>query len=159
MKKIGVGALALAMLLGCSQPALRTAEFEQADINHDGKVVLAEWLRYGGAEASFLAADVKHEGYLDETQFREALRLNDEATGNGGERRRQVLDGQIQLDARRALEASRDVSAGNIDVQVYQCNVTLTGPVRTFREKRAAEQIVSGVVGVKAVFNELTIKQ
>jgi osmotically-inducible protein OsmY len=145
---------------GCSSaPVRRTPEFEQADINGDGKVTLAEWLRFGGAEASFLAVDVDRKGSLDETQFRQALRLNDEATGGGTARRQKVLDELILGDARRALEQSRDVNSWNIKVEVYQGNVTLSGPVRTSREKQAAEQIVAGVLGVKTVFNQLVIKQ
>jgi len=41
-------------------PAIK--EFEQADTDHEGRVVLAEGLRSGGAEASFLAADFDHKG-------------------------------------------------------------------------------------------------
>jgi hypothetical protein len=161
MKKMCLVALAISFLLaGCSSlPPQRTPEFEQTDLNHDGKLVLAEWLRFGGAEASFLAADVEHKGYLDEAQFRQAVRLNDEATGGGSARQQKVLDNQILLDTKRALEQSRDVNSWNIKVEVYQGNVTLSGPVRTGREKQVAEQIASGVMGVKAVFNQLVIKQ
>ena len=161
MKKVCLVALALSSLLaGCSTlPAQHIPEFQQADTNHDDKVELVEWLRFGGVEASFLAVDAERRGYLDETQFRQALRLNDEATGGGDVRRQKVLDGQIRGDARRALEMSRDVNAWNIAVEVYQGNVTLSGPVRTLREKQRAEQITSGVMGVTAVFNQLVIKQ
>jgi hypothetical protein len=161
MQKICLMALVLSFLLaGCSTlPAQRTPEFERADVNCDGKIELAEWLRFGGAEASFLAVDVERKGSLDETQFRQAVRLNDEATGGGSVRQQKVLDGQIMSDAKRALEQSRDVNAWNIIVEVYQGNVTLSGPVRTLREKQAAEQIASGVMGVNAVFNQLVIKQ
>ena len=147
-------------LSGCSSiPAQRTPEFEQADLNHDGKIVLSEWLRFGGAEASFLAVDAERKGFLDEAQFRQAIRLNDEATGGNGARQQHSLDGQIQSDTKRALEQSRDVNAWNIAVEVYQGNVTLSGPVHSPREKQAAEQIASSVSGVKAVFNQLVIKQ
>jgi len=160
MKQV-MSALALFTLLaGCSSmPAQRTPEFEQADVNHDGKIVLAEWLRFGGAEASFLAADVERRGSLDESQFRQAVRLNYEAVGGGSARQQKVLDGQIMADTKRALEQSRDLNAWNIAVEVYQGNVTLSGPVRTAREKQAAEQLASSVSGVKAVFNQLVIKQ
>lgn len=161
MKKMCLATLAISFLLaGCSSlPPQRTTEFGQADLNHDAKIVLAEWLRFGGVEASFLAADIEHKGHLDEAQFRQAVRLNDEATGGGGARQQKVLDDQILSDTRRALEESRDVNSWNIKVEVYQGNVTLSGPVRTGREKQVAEQIASGVMGVKAVFNQLVIKQ
>ena len=161
MKKMCLISLVISIFLyGCSGlPPQRTPEFEQADLNHDGKIVLAEWLRFGGAEASFLAADVEHKDYLDEAQFRQAVRLNDEATGGGSVRQQKVLDGQILSDTKRALELSRDVNSWNIKVEVYQGNVTLSGPVRTAHEKLVAEQIASAVIGVKAVFNQLVIKQ
>lgn len=160
MTKSWLVVLTLASLTaGCStMPAQRTPEFEQADVNSDGKIELAEWLRFGGAEASFLAADVERKGKLDETQFRQALRFNDEATG-GGARQQKVLDEQIMADAKRALEQSRDVNGWNISVEVYQGNLTLSGPVRTQREKQTAEHLVSRVVGVKTVFNQLVIRQ
>jgi hypothetical protein len=162
MKKRSLAVLlAVTSLLGaCSTtPVQRTAEFQQADLNGDGRIVLAEWLRYGGAEASFLAADPEHQGFLDESGFRQALRFNDEATGGGAARQQRVVDGQILADTKRALEGSRDLNAWNIAVEVFQGNVTLSGPVRTAREKQAAEQLASGVQGVKAVFNQLVIKQ
>lgn len=161
MKKICLAFLVTSCLLtGCSTvPIPRTLEFEKADANNDGKVLLTEWLRFGGAEASFLAADVERKGSLDEAQFRQAVRLNDEATGGSSGRNQKVLDAQILSDAKRALEQSRDVNAWNIKVEVYQGNATLSGAVRAGREKQVAEQIVSSVMGVKAVFNQLVIKQ
>ena len=164
MKKRYLSACAVLMTLtlftGCSSaPVQRTPEFERADTNHDGKISLAEWLRFGGMEASFLAADFNHEGSLTETEFRQAVRLNDEATGNGSARQQAVLDSQILADTKAALAQSRDISGWNITVEVYQGNVTLSGPVRTPREKQTAEQIASNVYGAKAVFNQLVIKQ
>jgi len=152
--------IAFFLLAGCSTiPVQRTPEFEKADSNNDGKVLLTEWLRYGGAEASFIAADVNRKGSLNEAQFRQATRLNDEAKGGSNGRNQKVLDGQILSDAKLALEQSRDVNAWNIKVEVYQGNVTLSGPVRSARERQVAEQIVSSVMGVKTVFNQLVIKQ
>lgn len=160
MKKIYAVALVSSLLLsGCHSVQQRTPEFEQADQNHDGQVILAEWLRFGGVEASFLAADVDRKGALDEQQFRQALRFNDEATGKGGARQQQVYDNQISVDVQRALEQSRDLNAWNIKVEVYQGDVTLSGPVRTPREKQTAERLAAAVMGVKTVFNQLAIKQ
>jgi osmotically-inducible protein OsmY len=160
MKKLFVLVTAVFVIAGCSGvPVQRTAEFEKADTNNDGKVILTEWLRFGGLESSFLAADADKKGYLDESQFRQALRYNDEATGKGSERNQKVYDEQISVDVKRALEQSRDINAWNIKVEVYQGNVTLSGPVRTIREKQTSEQLASGVMGVKTVFNQLVIKQ
>ena len=148
------------LFVGCSTVLpQRTQEFEQADLNHDGKIILAEWLRFGGAEASFLAADVTHKGYLDESQFRQAHRLNDEMSGGGSARTQKALDSQILSDVKLAFAQSRDINAWNIKVEVYEGNVTLSGAVRTGREKQIVEQLASNVMGVKAIFNQLVIKQ
>ncbi|WP_243375491.1 BON domain-containing protein [Geotalea sp. SG265] len=161
MKRTLPVVLILASLLpACSGvPVQRTAEFEKADTNNDGKIVLAEWIRYGGAEASFVAADVDRKGSLNEAQFRQALRYNDEATGNGTARQQKVMDDQILADVKLGLSQSREINGWNIKTEVYQGNVTLSGAVRTGREKQVAEQIASGVMGVKAVFNQIVIKQ
>jgi osmotically-inducible protein OsmY len=159
-KRICMAALvASSLLTGCSTIPQRTAEFQHADLNGDGRVVVAEWLRFGGAEASFLAADTARKGYLDEQEFRQALRFNDEATGNGAARRQQVYDQQIAEDVKRALEQSREVNSWNLKVEVFQGEVTLSGPVRTLRQKQAAEQLAAQVTGVTNVFNQLAIRQ
>lgn len=160
MKKILVAISAVVAVAGCSSvPLQRTAEFEQADKNSDGKVVLTEWLRFGGVESSFIAADTERRGSLEEAQFRQVLRFDDEATGKGAARNQKVYDNQISADVMRSLEQSRDVNAWNIKIEVYQGDVTLSGPVRTSREKQVAEQLAAGVVGVKTVFNQLAIRQ
>ena len=160
MKRAFFVAITVLVLSGCSSvPVQRTAEFQQADTNNDGKVELTEWLRFGGIESSFIAADPDHLGVLNETQFRQALRFNDVATGKGGARQEKVYDVQILTDVKRSLEQSRDINAWNLKVEVYQADVTLSGPVRTLREKQIAEHIAVGVMGVKNVFNQITIKQ
>jgi len=160
MKRALLAGMTTIVIAGCSGiPVQRTAEFAQADSNNDGKIVLTEWIRYGGVESSFVAADADRRGSLDESQFRQALRYNDEATGKGGARQQKVYDEQIATDVRRFLEQSREVNSWNIKVEVYQGDVTLSGAVRTTREKQIAEQLSSGVVGVKNVFNQIVIKQ
>jgi hypothetical protein len=42
-------------------------------------------------------------------------------------------------------------------VSVVNGKVTLRGTVRTFAEKRALEQTVSGVPGIRALTNEITV--
>lgn len=160
MKRIFFAIILAFLIAGCSSvPVQRTAEFQQADADNDGKIVLTEWLRFGGIESSFVAADSERRGFLNEPQFRQALRFNDEATGKGGARQEKVYDVQILSDVKRSLEQSRDINAWNIKVEVYQADVTLSGPVRTLREKQIAEQIAAGVMGVKNVFNQIAIKQ
>lgn len=146
--------------VACSTvPVQHTSEFVKADTNGDSRISLPEWLRTGGAEASFIAADTAKAGQLDEGQFRQALRFNDEATGGGAERKRKVLDTQISSEAKAILEGSREINGRGIKVEVYQGNVTLSGSVRSQKEKQAAENLIGQVTGVNAVFNQLIIKQ
>ena len=162
MKKILFLSLLALTMVGCSsepkRPNERTPEFLQADSNADGLVSLPEWMRFGGKESVFRQVDAKNKGWLDEAQFREALRINDQLTGNSG-RAQMTLDQQISADVKARLESSMEVNGWNVNVNTYQGTVTLTGAVRSLREKAAAERTAAAVQGVKAVFNQIEIRE
>lgn len=157
MKTLCMAAMA-ALLTACASQPERTPDFVKADIDGSGAVTLNEWLRFGGTEASFLAVDRDRKGRLEDEQFREALRLNDQAVGGSQARQLANLDSAIAKDVRQRLEASREVNGWNLKVDVYQGNVTLSGPVNSTKEKAAAERIASEVQGAKAVFNQIVVK-
>jgi hypothetical protein len=157
MKTLCMAAMA-ALLTACASQPERTPDFVKADTDGSGAVTLNEWLRFGGAEASFLAVDRDRKGRLEDEQFREALRLNDQTTGGSQVRQLANLDSAIAKDVRQRLEASREVNGWNLKVDVYQGNVTLSGPVNSTKEKAAAERIASEVQGAKAVFNQIVVK-
>jgi len=157
MKTLCMAAMA-ALLTACASQPERTPDFAKADIDGNGAVSLNEWLRFGGTEASFLAVDRDRKGRLDDEQFREALRLNDQATGGSQARQLANLDGAIAKDVRQRLESSREVNGWNVKVEVYQGNVTLSGTANSLKEKAAAERIASEVQGAKAVFNQIVVK-
>lgn len=147
------------VLAGCaSAPLERSADFARADSNRDGRVSLPEWLQFGGGEAAFLALDRERRGYLEEVGFREALRLSDQAT-QVTERQQENIDDGLSRQVKAALAGNRDLNSWNFRIETYQRNVTLSGAVRTPREKQLAEDVARSVSGVANVFNQIVIRQ
>jgi osmotically-inducible protein OsmY len=66
-------------------------------------------------------------------------------------------DERIREDACECLSEDSYIDASEIDVLVADCEVTLSGTVRTREEKRRAEDLVSQVSGVKDVHNTIRI--
>lgn len=69
-----------------------------------------------------------------------------------------MTDGELLDDVEDALDWEPSVDASNVDVSVDDGVVTLRGDVGTYAEKRAAERVVLGVYGVKAVANDLIVR-
>lgn len=153
-------ALSLMFLLtACAgKPVEKASDFAQADRNGDGSVSQAEWLNSGGSEAAFLAIDRERKGKLDETAYREAVRLADQ-TGATAQRQQQMGDDDITNRVRSALISRRDLNSTSVRVETYQRQVTLSGIVRTQQEKLVAEDAARGVSGVTNVFNQIVIRQ
>ena len=150
--------LAVSLLAACANHAPEApGAFGRADSNNDRKVSLNEWQLVGGKDAAFLAADPERRGSLTESQFYEAQRLNESVQQNN-EAQRTAVDSQITQSVRNALAADRDLSGWAIRVETYQGNVQLSGSVRSDKEKMRAQDIASGISGVKQVFNSITIK-
>jgi hypothetical protein len=147
------------LLTACaSKPIERASDFTQADRNGDGKVSQAEWLNAGGSESAFLAIDKERKGKLDETQYREAIRMSDQSGANA-QRQQQMADDDITSRVRNALNHRRDLNASVVRVETYQRQVTLSGIVRTAQEKAIAEDTARSISGVANVFNQLVIRQ
>lgn len=66
-------------------------------------------------------------------------------------------DERIREDACECLTDDDRIDASNIEVTVKDCEVTLSGTVRSRQEKRRAEDLVDGLSGVKDVNNGLRI--
>lgn len=149
----------LVLLSGCATPPKEfTADFVNADRNGDKKISLPEFLNFGGTEAAFLALDPKREGYLDESRFREATRLSDR-DGGSAQRQQVNIDQQLAADVNAAFAGSPDLYPGSIQVSVFQGNVTLSGNVRTTKEKQIAEGIAQRTAKSRTVFNQIVIRQ
>jgi osmotically-inducible protein OsmY len=71
---------------------------------------------------------------------------------------RMASDYQLQRDVLDELKWEPEVDAADVGVSVKDGIVTLSGHVKTFGEKYAAEAAAMRVYGVKAVANELDVK-
>jgi hypothetical protein len=67
-------------------------------------------------------------------------------------------DERIREDVNERLTEHPQIDASNIDVQVKNCEVTLTGTVDERHAKRLAEDIAENVSGVKDVHNQLKVQ-
>lgn len=158
MKRLSLVILALTIGGCASAPKEHTADFANADRNGDHKISLPEFLGFGGTEAAFMAADPKRSGLLDESQFRDALRLSDR-DGGAAQRQQVNIDQQLAADVNAALASSPDLYPGSIQVSAFQGNVTLNGSVRTSKEKQLAETLAQKVARSRGVFNQIVIRQ
>src|SRR5579862_3687078 len=70
----------------------------------------------------------------------------------------QRADDRIRDDINERLTDHPDIDATEIQVQVNQGEVTLTGTVDERRAKRLAEDIAENVAGVKDVHNQLRVE-
>jgi len=69
-----------------------------------------------------------------------------------------VDDSAITTKVKTAFATDPTVSALTVHVKTYNGVVQLRGTVSTPVEKSKAEEIASGVSGVKSVMNDLTVK-
>jgi hypothetical protein len=97
-------------------------------------------------------------------------RFGNDATASRGEVRRsehqgrgpkgyQRSDDRIREDINERLTDDAMIDASEIDVQVQNREVTLTGTVRDRNEKRRAEDVAESVSGVSHVQNNLRVGQ
>ena len=68
------------------------------------------------------------------------------------------LDSDIKRDVEDQLRSDPDIDATEIAVAVKDGVVTLTGYVRSFRQRRKAEQDVKRVAGVLGVANDIEVR-
>jgi osmotically-inducible protein OsmY len=68
------------------------------------------------------------------------------------------LDSDIRRDVEDELRSDPDIDATDIAVAVKDGTVTLTGFVRSFRQRRRAEQDVKRVAGVVGIVNNIEVR-
>ena len=68
------------------------------------------------------------------------------------------LDSDIKQDAEDELRSDPDIDATDIAIVVKDGTVTLTGFVRSFRQRRRAEQDVKRVAGVVGIVNDIEVR-
>lgn len=69
-----------------------------------------------------------------------------------------MRDTDLRQDVLDELEYEPSIDAADIGVAVEDGTVTLTGHVRTYTEKREAENIVKRVKGVRAIAQEIEVR-
>ena len=69
-----------------------------------------------------------------------------------------TTDSNIQRNIEEELKWDPGIDAGDIAVKVKDGTVTLTGFVRSYTDKYAAERIAKRVLGVRAVANDIEVK-
>jgi len=67
-------------------------------------------------------------------------------------------DSELRQDVIDELEFEPSIDAADIGVAVEDGTVTLTGHVRTYSQKRTAENIVKRVKGVRAIAQEIEVR-
>jgi len=70
---------------------------------------------------------------------------------------KQVPDGELIDQVRVKIANDPDVGGMNIDVAVAKGAVTLTGKVRTAKQREKAEKVAKKVKGVVSVTNQLVV--
>jgi hypothetical protein len=68
-------------------------------------------------------------------------------------------DDRIKDDICESLEYRSNINAEDIDIQVKDGEVTLSGTVRSRQEKRQIEDVVEQAMGVSEVHNQLRVKK
>jgi osmotically-inducible protein OsmY len=68
------------------------------------------------------------------------------------------LDSDVRRDVEDELRSDPDIDATDIAVAVKDGSVTLTGFVRSFRQRRGAEQDVKRVAGVVGIANNIEVR-
>lgn len=67
-------------------------------------------------------------------------------------------DSEVKRDVEDELRSDPDIDASNVGIAVKDGVVALTGFVRSFRQRRKAEQDVKRVVGVVGVANNIEVR-
>jgi osmotically-inducible protein OsmY len=67
-------------------------------------------------------------------------------------------DAEVKGDVEDELQSDPDIDASNVGIAVKDGVVTLTGFVRSFRQRRKAEQDVKRVIGVVGVANNIEVR-
>jgi hypothetical protein len=71
----------------------------------------------------------------------------------------QRSDERIKEDVCDCLTRDPQIDASDIEVQVKNCEVTLTGTVSDRNEKRRVEDVIDDVSGIKEIHNQIRVQQ
>jgi osmotically-inducible protein OsmY len=77
--------------------------------------------------------------------------------GTGEKMGTAVDDSAITTKVKSEFATDKDVHAMDVHVKTTNGNVQLTGQVKSYEEKRKAEEVARRVSGVRSVENDLTV--
>jgi osmotically-inducible protein OsmY len=137
------------------------------DRDHDGRRGLSEWndndqSRNFGDKSRY-AADDRYSPVRSGSPYAESVNRPHERDWNSpdytgrGPRGYQRSDARMFEDICDRLTVDPRIDASDVEVDVKQGEVTLRGSVRSREEKRAAEDIVEHIMGVREVNNHLKV--
>lgn len=128
--------------------------FSSLDKNNDGVLSKSEAMKDSAyKKLHFSKADVDKDGTLDKEEFAAAKTK----TGNT-EVKRVASDSWITTEAKGKLLAEENLKSFKISVETHKGEVLLSGFVSSNEMKTKAEEVVSGIKGVKAVKNSLQVR-
>lgn len=135
-------------------PAESNARFEQLDADRDGYVSRDEAKALEGFEAAFDRVDDDQDGKLDAEEFAQAQALYDRMRAE-----QFVNDSMTTARVKVALVKDPQVKALDVEVETHKGAVRLSGVVDDEEQARRAMEVASGVRGVTAIRNSLTLKR
>lgn len=135
-------------------PAESNATFEQLDADRDGYVSREEAKALEGFAAAFDSVDDDQDGKLDAEEFAKAQALYDRMRAE-----QFVNDSMITARVKVALVKDPEVKTLDVKVETHKGTVRLSGAVDDEDQARRAMEVASGVRGVTAIRNSLTLKR
>lgn len=131
----------------------------RANYGRDGQYGGANSGGNGGTSSSYGRREPLYNRSWDE--FREESGAGDRARQmkNRGPKGYTRSDDRIREDLSDRLMSSYQVDSSDVEIQVQNGEVTLSGTVRSRAEKFGIEEIADEIVGVKEVNNQLRIKR
>lgn len=140
---------ATAFAEGQGPDGTKNAAFTALDKNSDGVLSRAEVAGDKEIAKRFNKFDANKDGKLQEAEFLKAGQDND---------KRVLADTSITTKVKSELLITKGIPSTAISVETYEGKVQLSGFVDNKQQIAAAGKIAAGVVGVKAVKNNLTVK-
>jgi hyperosmotically inducible protein len=149
--------VAIASMLGAFTVASFAATpampaFKAADSNGDGMVSMVEFSAQGGSEEAFREGDANNDSRLTSDEYTAAVAKHDSTSGKF------MDDAWITAKVKASLLKDEGLKGLSVKVETEKGIVRLAGSVSSQEQIIRAEKIAQGVEGVKAVRNDLLVK-
>ena len=134
-------------------PAQPSPEFKRLDTNRDGYISRAEAKKLKNFDKAFTEADDNRDGRLDPDEFLKAQSIHARILAGT-----YIEDSVITAKVKAAMLKDLRLKGLDVKVETYRGTVLLSGFVNEEQQAQRAAEIASGVRGVTAVKNSLTVK-